>query len=69
MMGQAGKKHVGAGAQGKGGGSGGMTSEAEVPENTVLSNPDKQQTGERGRDGKWIQVEQGHDFELNQNKR
>ena len=67
-MAHADKKHVGAGAQGKGDGSGGMTPEADVPENSVLPNRDKQQRGERGRDGKWIQAGQGHDSELNQNK-
>ena len=69
-MGRADKKHIGPGSQGKGTGSGGMTGDVDVPENAVLSNRDKQQnTGERGRDGKWVQTEQGHDHELNQHKK
>jgi hypothetical protein len=65
-MAQASKKHFGAGTQGKGDGSGGMARDANVPENTVLSNRDKaQSTGQRGQDGKWIQAEQRHDTELN----
>jgi hypothetical protein len=67
-MAQVDKKHVGAGSQGKGDGGGAMTPEKDVPENAVLSNRDKQSKGTRGRDGKWIQAEQGHDSELNQRK-
>ena len=40
-MAKARKKHVGAGTHGKGDGSGGMTSEAGVPENIVLSNRER----------------------------
>jgi hypothetical protein len=68
-MAKADKKHIGAGSHGKGDGSGGMAREADVPDNAVLANRDKQQSGDRGRDGKWIQAEQSHDGELNQNKR
>jgi hypothetical protein len=67
-MAHASKKHVGAGVQGKGDGTGAMT-EATVPENTILSNRDKaQHSRERGRDGRAIQTEQMHDQELNQDK-
>jgi hypothetical protein len=69
IMAQASKKHVGAGAQGKGDGSGGMSGNADVPENTVLSNRDKEQhTKSRGQDSKWTQAEQRHDAELHQKK-
>jgi hypothetical protein len=68
-MANADKKHVGAGAQGKGDGSGAMAPDVPVRENAVLSNRDKQGTGQRGRDGKWTQAEQMHDTELNQHKR
>jgi len=68
-MGNADKKHVGAGAQGKGDGSGAMAPDIPIRENAVLSNRDKQGRGERGRDGKWTQAEQMHDTELNQHKR
>jgi hypothetical protein len=68
-MANADKKHIGAGSQGKGDGSGGMAPEADIPENAVLANRDKQQSGGRGRDGKGIQAEQLHDSELNQHKR
>jgi hypothetical protein len=69
-MAHASKKHLGAGSQGKGDGSGGLAPPADIPENMALSNRDKAQhpTG-RGQDGKWIQAEQGHDSELNQNKK
>jgi hypothetical protein len=67
-MANASKKHVGAGVQGKGDGTGAMA-EATVPENTILSNRDNaQHSRERGRDGKAIQTEQMHDHELNQDK-
>ena len=69
-MARASKKHFGAGSQGKGTGSGGMTKSPDVPENTILSNRDKaNHTRDRGRDGKWIQTEQLHDNELNQVKK
>jgi hypothetical protein len=69
-MSKASKKHVGVGAQGKGDGSGAMADEAAIPDNMVLSNRDKSlHSSDRGQDAKWIQVEQGHDTELNQNKK
>jgi len=69
-MSNASKKHVGAGAQGKGDGTGGLTNEAAVPDNIVLSNRDKKQhSSDRGQDSKWIQSEQLRDHELNQDKR
>ena len=40
-MAKASKKHFGAGSQGKGDGSGGMSGNAEIAENMVLSNRDK----------------------------
>jgi len=68
-MSNASKKHIGAGAHGKGDGTGGLTNEAPVPDNMVLSNRDKKQhSDDRGQDSKWIQSEQLRDHELNQNK-
>jgi hypothetical protein len=68
-MTKAGKKHFGAGSQGKGDGSGAMSGNAEIPENMVLSNRDKaRRASGRGQDGKWIQTEQRHDSELHQKK-
>ena len=68
-MAKANKKHIGAGAQGKGDGSGGLSGDANIPENTVLSNRDKTVLShDRGQDGKLIQSEQLHDSELNQKK-
>jgi hypothetical protein len=68
-MAKASKKHIGAGALGKGDGSGGMAGEANIPENRVLSNRDKAlHSHDRGKDGKWVQTEQLHDHELNQRK-
>jgi len=68
-MAKASKKHIGAGALGKGDGSGGRSGNAEIAENMVLSNRDKSQHSyERGQDGKWIQSEQRHDTELHQKK-
>jgi hypothetical protein len=65
-MAHAGKK-MGPGAQGKSDGSGGMSRNADIPENMVLSNRDKAQHAPgRGQDGKWIQVEQRHNTELYQ---
>jgi hypothetical protein len=69
-MARASKKHLGAGSQGKGDGSGGTAPSVDIPENMVLSNRDKaQHTSDRGQDGKWIQAEQRHDSELNQHKK
>jgi len=68
-MAKADKKHFGAGAQGKRDGSGGMSGNADIPENMVLSNRDKtQHSHSRGQDGKWVQSEQRHDTELHQKK-
>jgi hypothetical protein len=68
-MAKASKKHFGAGSHGKGAGSGGMSGNAEIAENMVLSNRDKAQHSEqRGQDAKWVQAEQRHDTELNQKK-
>jgi len=69
-MAHASKKHVGPGAQGKRDGSGAMAPIVPVPENTVLSNRDKaQHASGRGQDSKWVQTEQLHDTELNQEKK
>jgi len=68
-MSKASKKDVGAGAHGKGDGTGGLTNEAAVPDNMVFSNRDKKQHSDgRGQDSKWVQSEQPRDHELNQNK-
>jgi hypothetical protein len=68
-MARASKKHFGAGAQGKGTGTGGLTKIPDVPENKILSNRDKSShPDDRGQDSKWIQAEQLHDNELNQRK-
>jgi hypothetical protein len=68
-MAKASKKHFGAGAQGKGDGSGALSANADIPENMVLSNRDKTVASQdRGQDGKWLQSEQRHDTELNQKK-
>jgi hypothetical protein len=69
-MSNASKKHMGAGTQGKGDGTGALTNESEVPENMTLANRDKKQhPGARGQDSKNLQTEQLRDHELNQNKR
>ncbi|MBW9117709.1 hypothetical protein JNB88_29250 [Rhizobium cauense] len=67
-MANADKKHIGAGSQGKGAGSGAMTDlpEDTLPENMVLSNRDKaQHSQDRGLDGKAVQTEQYHDHAAN----
>lgn len=67
-MANASKKHIGAGAQGKGDGSGATTeiSKDQIPENAVLSNRDKaQHSAERGLDSKQIQNEQMQDQPAN----
>jgi hypothetical protein len=67
-MANADKKHIGAGARGKGDGSGAMTDleDGVLPENKVLSNRDKaQHSQERGLDGKAVQTEQYHDHAAN----
>jgi hypothetical protein len=55
------RKKIGAGAQGKGSGTGAMIEIdlSEIPENAVLSNRDKAaHSQERGLDTKWVQTEQ-----------
>lgn len=69
-MANASRKHVGAGAQGKGAGVGAMTDEADVKnvvgDNEILSNRDKSRhTGERGLDTKHVQTEQLQDHNAN----
>ncbi|MCO6051951.1 hypothetical protein NGM99_19365 [Mesorhizobium sp. RP14(2022)] len=66
--GKGGKKHMGLGAQGKGDGSGAMSTMPEnlVGENDILSNRDKaQHTKERGLDGNDIRNEQHQDHPAN----
>ena len=68
-MARADKKHVGAGALGKGDGSGGLSGNTEIAENKVLSNRDKAlHSDESGQDSKWVQTEQRHESELHQKK-
>ena len=67
-MSNASKKHMGAGAQGKGDGSGAMTDfqKDEVGENQILSNRDKSDHGQkRGLDGKGVQTDQRQDHSAN----
>ena len=67
-MAQASRKHFGAGAQGKGDGTGAMSDldPEEIPANIVLSNRDKAgHSEERGLDGKAVQTEQGQDHAAN----
>lgn len=66
--GHASKKHMGAGSQGKGTGTGGMTDLQEdlVGENAILSNRDKAQHADgRGYDSKAVQVDQEQDTATN----
>ena len=64
-MARASKKHFGMGALGKGDGSGGLSGNAEIAENMVLSNRDKALGSHgRGQDGKWVQTEQRHDSQV-----
>jgi hypothetical protein len=63
-MANASKKHIGAGAHGKGSGTGAMTETdpSLIGENMVLSNRDKAaHSDERGQDSKWVQTEQRKD--------
>jgi hypothetical protein len=63
-MAKADRSSMGAGAQGKGTGTGAMTELPEnvLEENMVLSNRDKSRhTDERGLDGRHVQTEQYHD--------
>lgn len=67
-MAQASRKHFGAGARGKGDGSGAMTDAApeDIPGAIVLSNRDKaQHSDQRGLDGRAMQTEQFHDHAAN----
>lgn len=67
-MAHADRKHIGPGAQGKGDGSGAMTTldAGILPENSVLSNRDKaRHAGSRGADTRHIQSEQYHDHIAN----
>ena len=66
-MANADRKHHGPGVKGKGDGTGAMTDmPADLPENAVLSNRDKQQhSEERGLDSKNVQNEQRHDHAAN----
>lgn len=67
-MANASRKLMGVGGQGKGDGSGAMSTRPDdMPDNMVLSNRDKaQHNGERGQDTKWNQVEQQFDSQSNQ---
>lgn len=63
-MANASHKHIGAGAQGKGDGTGALSDiePADIPDNMVLSNRDKAQHGDqRGLDGNAVQTEQLRD--------
>nr|WP_254016896.1 hypothetical protein [Mesorhizobium escarrei] len=67
-MAKGGKKHIGAGARGKGSGTGARTTtpKDKLEENKVLSNRDKaQHTKERGLDSKQIATEQRQDHAAN----
>ena len=67
-MSKGGKKHIGAGAHGKGAGAGANTEipKEKIGENMVLSNRDKAQHSDvRGMDSKHIQTEQFQDHAAN----
>src|SRR3954464_3674661 len=67
-MANASKKHMGAGTQGKGDGTGALTElpEGTLEENMVLSNRDKSRhSDERGLDSRAVQTEQFHDHAAN----
>jgi hypothetical protein len=67
-MSKGGKKTIGAGAQGKGAGSGANTEipKEKIGDNMVLSNRDKSQhSDQRGQDSKGIQTEQFQDHAAN----
>ncbi|MET3582076.1 hypothetical protein ABID19_005134 [Mesorhizobium robiniae] len=67
-MAKGSKKHIGAGSQGKGSGTGAMTTtpKDKIGENQVLSNRDKaQHTKERGLDSKQIATDQRQDHAAN----
>jgi hypothetical protein len=67
-MANASSKKMGAGTQGKGDGSGAMSTRGDgIPENAVLSNRDKaQDSRERGQDSRWLATEQHFDSSANQ---
>ncbi|MGX9575553.1 hypothetical protein [Mesorhizobium sp. f-mel] len=67
-MAKGSKKHVGAGARGKGSGTGAMTTtpKDKLEENQILSNRDKaQHTKKRGLDSKQVATEQRQDHAAN----
>lgn len=67
-MSRAGRRHMGAGSQGKGDASGARTilDKDMVGENDILSNRDKSQhRGNRGLDGKGTQTDQRQDHSAN----
>lgn len=67
-MAHAGHKHFGPGAQGKGDGTGAMTTAEteDIPDNMVLSNRDKAQHPDtRGLDGRAVATEQMRDHASN----
>jgi hypothetical protein len=66
--GHGGKNTMGSGAQGKGSGTGAMTTmpDGMVGENMILSNRDKKQhSSQRGLDSKAIQTDQHQDHSAN----
>ncbi|MEZ2409066.1 hypothetical protein AB6806_19865 [Bosea sp. RCC_152_1] len=70
-MAKASKKHIGAGASGKGAGVGARTDvpTEELEEHMVLSNRDKaQHSSERGLDSKGVQSEQLQDHADNRQR-
>ncbi|ADV11448.1 hypothetical protein EN962_06755 [Mesorhizobium sp. M7A.F.Ca.CA.001.09.2.1] len=67
-MARGSKKHIGAGSQGKGSGTGAMTvtPKDKLEENKVLSNRDKaQHSKERGLDSRQVATEQHQDHAAN----
>ncbi|TNC66846.1 hypothetical protein [Rubellimicrobium roseum] len=67
-MAHASRKHFGPGSQGKGDGTGAMSTldTAEIPANMVLSNRDKaQHSDDRGLDSKMVQTMQYSDHAAN----
>jgi hypothetical protein len=67
-MPHGGKTHIGAGAHGKGAGSGALTdiSKDKIGDNMILSNRDKAQHSDiSGMDSKFIQTEQYQDHSAN----
>ena len=67
-MAHASRKHFGPGTQGKGDGTGAMSTldSAEIPDNMILSNRDKaQHSDQRGLDSKMVQTMQYRDHASN----